>query len=147
MTDIAALRFLAVEHDRLHANPISNLLRGMGARHALAAADAPRALDLLEASRGAIDIVVADLDANGIDAVALVHGMGKGHHNAALIVATAFPPPAAARVEVAARDSGVHWLATLHKPLTARKLLEAIALRGLREATAVPHFLRRQAEA
>jgi CheY-like chemotaxis protein len=147
MTDIGALRFLAVEHDRLYANPISTLLRGMGARHALAASDAAGALDLLEASHGAIDIVVADLDANGLDAVALVRGMGEGRHDAALIVATAFPPPAAAGVEMAARDSGVRWLATLHKPLTARKLREAIALRGLREAAAVPAFLRRQGEA
>jgi CheY-like chemotaxis protein len=147
MNDINALRFLAVENDQLHAHPISSLLRGMGARHALAATDAARALDLLEAAHGAIDIVVADLDANCVDALALVHGMAKRRHRAALIVATAFPPPAAAGVEVVARDYGVRWLGTLQKPLTARKLREAIASRTAREGTAVPDFLRRKGEA
>ena len=142
MPDIAALRFLAVEKDRLRFGPIMNLLRSMGAKHALAAADITTALLALEAEGEPIDIVVADLDANGMDAVALVHGMAKRRHGASLIAATAFPPPTSAGVEVVARGYGLHWLATLQKPLTPRKFREALALRGAREATPVPEFLR-----
>jgi len=144
MTDIGALHFLSVESDRLASGPIVNLLNGMGAKHVIAARGASAALEALESAGGGIDVVVADLDAAGMDAIELVHGMARRHSRASLIVATAFPPPLAAGVEVVARDYGVCWLGTLQKPLTPRKMADAIALRSLLEAAAVPAFLRRQ---
>jgi len=142
MSDATRLRFVVAE-DHRQAGPIARLLETMEAGAVYSVSHPNAALEVLAVPDARIDIVVIDLDANGMDAVALVHGIAKCGERPSLIAATAFPPQAAAALEIVARDYGIAWLGTLHKPVARAKLGEVIALRASREATAVPRFLRR----
>src|SRR5688500_11086374 len=123
--DIPSLRFLVVEDHGFQRWLICDLLQQLGARAVESASDGEAALQLLAAGSG-IDVVVSDLDMPGIDGMRLIRHMGERRHGMALVVVSAADPTLFAAVEAMAREYGVNILATIEKPLTARRLQAAL---------------------
>src|SRR5258706_7279920 len=129
MTDIAGLRFLVVEEQGFQRGLIANLLEGMGAKSVSRVGDGRPALEVLAALDRDMDVVVSDLDMPGMDGMELIRHMAENRHRASLIVVSALSPVLINTVETMARAYGVDLLAAIQKPLTAKKLEAALALR------------------
>ena len=126
MTDIAALRILLVEDHGFQRWLMSDLLNSLGARAIESVADGKAALQALGAG-GSFDLVVSDLDMPGVDGMELFRRMAEQGHRAGLIVVSAHEPHLLASVEAMAREYGLNFVATIPKPLTARKFETALA--------------------
>jgi len=129
VTDIAGLRFLVVEDHGFQRWLIASLLEGMGAKSVCPVSDGRAALEVLAALDRGIDVVVSDLDMPGMDGMELIRHMAENRHLASLIVVSALSPVLINTVETMSRAYGVDLLAAIQKPLTAKKLVAALALR------------------
>ena len=126
----AGLRFLVVEDHGFQRWALGNTLTSMGARDVMSASDGRAALDIMDSLEGALDIVVTDLDMPGMDGMEFIRHVGERHAPVAMVLASALDHSLLNAVETMAKAYGVKLLATLEKPVTAKKL-EA-ALRGYR---------------
>ena len=124
--DINDLRFLVVEDHGFQRWMAANLLESLGAKYVFSASDGREALLILEGREPPIDIIVTDLDMPGMDGMEFIRHVAEGKYPAALIVASAMEPALVASVEAMARAYGAQLLGAIPKPLTAKKLKEAI---------------------
>jgi EAL domain-containing protein (putative c-di-GMP-specific phosphodiesterase class I)/CheY-like chemotaxis protein len=123
---IENLRFLVVEDHGFQRWMAANLLEGLGAKYVFTASDGREALLILEDREPPIDVIVTDLDMPGMDGMEFIRHVAEGKCTAALIVASAMEPALVASVEAMARAYGARLLGAIPKPLTAKKLKEAI---------------------
>ncbi len=124
---INELHFLVVEDHGFQRWMAANLLESLGAKYVFSASDGREALLILEDREPPIDIIVTDLDMPGMDGMEFIRHVAEGKYPAALIVASAMEPALVASVEAMARAYGVQLLGAIPKPLTAKKVKEAIA--------------------
>jgi EAL domain-containing protein (putative c-di-GMP-specific phosphodiesterase class I)/CheY-like chemotaxis protein len=125
--EINELHFLVVEDHGFQRWMAANLLESLGAKYVFSASDGREALLILEDREPPIDIIVTDLDMPGMDGMEFIRHVAEGKYPAALIVASAMEPALVASVEAMARAYGVQLLGAIPKPLTAKKVKEAIA--------------------
>src|SRR5882672_10748177 len=125
--EINELRFLVVEDHGFQRWMAANLLESLGANYVFSASDGREALLMLEGREPPIDVIVTDLDMPGMDGMEFIRHVAEGKYPAALIVASAMDPALVASVEAMARAYGARLLGAIPKPLTAKKLKEAIA--------------------
>ena len=140
LEDIPSIRFLVVEDHGFQRWLIVNLLREMGATSVQSAPDGAAALNLLSAPDQAVDVVVSDLDMPGMDGMELVRHIAKAAHPAKLVIVSSLDRSLMATVETMARAYGIELLASIQKPLTAKKLQAAFGARppGPRTAESAP---------
>lgn len=129
--DIRDLHFLVVEDHGFQRWVTVNLLAGLGARYVFSASDGREALLILEGREPAIDIIMTDLEMPGMDGMEFIRHVAEAKYAAAMIVLSALEPALIASVESMARAYGVQLLAAVAKPVTARKLMDAIAAHRL----------------
>lgn len=128
--EIIKLRFLVVEDHGFQRWIVANLLEGLGAQFVFAAADGQEALDLLAGREPPIDIIVTDLDMPGMDGMEFIRRVGEAGYPVSLILASSMERPLIATVEAMTREYGLNLLGAISKPVTAKKLEEAIQLHG-----------------
>ncbi len=125
--DCSALRFLVVEDQGFQRWAAEHMLRCLGASAVYSAADGVEALEVVRDASPPIDIVITDLNMPGMDGLAFIRHLGASGAGVGIIVASDQDAPLVASVGTMARAYGVRVLATLQKPLSARKLSEALA--------------------
>jgi EAL domain-containing protein (putative c-di-GMP-specific phosphodiesterase class I)/FixJ family two-component response regulator len=123
---IDELRFLVVEDHGFQRWALANLLSGLGAKQVFSAPDGQSALDIIENTHEAIDIIVSDLDMPGMDGIEFIRHVGSRKMPGSIILASALDRSLIASVEAMAKEYGVHLLAALQKPVTPKKIEWAI---------------------
>jgi CheY-like chemotaxis protein len=136
---LAGLRFLVVEDHGFQRWALAKTLTGMGALDVMSASDGRAALDILAGAGSAIDIIVTDLDMPEMDGIEFIRHVGQRALPVAVILASGLDHALLAGVTSMAGAYGVVLLASLEKPVTAKKL-EA-ALRGYRARAPSPEKL------
>ena len=142
--EISDLHFLVVEDQGFQRWMAANLLEGLGAKYVFTAADGREALLMLDDREPPVDIIVTDLDMPGMDGMEFIRHMAEAKYPAAVILASSMEAALVASVETMARAYGANLLGAISKPLTAKKLKEAIEAYGGRhdngERTPLPEF-------
>src|ERR1700687_1865541 len=128
--EILDLRFLVVEDHGFQRWIVANLLEGLGAHYVFSASDGKEALDLLEDREPPIDIIVTDLDMPGMDGMEFIRPVGEMGYPASVILARSMERSLIAAVETMTRAYGLNLLGAISKPVTAKKLKEAIRVHG-----------------
>jgi EAL domain-containing protein (putative c-di-GMP-specific phosphodiesterase class I)/CheY-like chemotaxis protein len=101
------------------------LLRGLGVGTVTDAPGGVEALEMLEAGR-APDIIVCDIDMPGMDGIEFVTRVSERNLACAVVIASGLEPKVLRAVETIGQSHGLHVLAALEKPLTARRLRDVL---------------------
>ena len=141
--DISSLRLLVVEdHDFQRSIAVSQL-RQLGADGVLEARDGAEALTKLRpdfADRGAVDVMICDLDMPGMDGVELIRHVATERLVRSVILLSGLDTTLIASVQNMARAHGIPVLGIIEKPVSLQKLSNLLA----RFATAIeplPHVV------
>src|SRR5712664_1917690 len=124
--EISDLHFLVVEDQGFQRWMAANLLEGLGAKYVFTAADGREALLMLDDREPPVDIIVTDLDMPGMDGMEFIRHMAEAKYPAAVILASSMDAALVASVETMARAYGANLLGAISKPVTAKKLKDAI---------------------
>lgn len=122
------LTVLVVEDDGFQRRTVARMLRSLGARDTMEAADGAKALALL-AGDGPVDLIVCDLDMPEMDGTEFLRHLGQANSAVAVIIASAQDRALLRSVEQMARGYGVNLLGVLEKPVTLAGLGDLIARR------------------
>lgn len=125
---IAELSFLVVEDHEVQRNMALRILAGLGATKVSWAADGRAALQFLEASETAVDIIISDLAMPGMDGMEFMRHLGSAGVPVSIILASNFEGTLIASVGTMTRAYGVTVLGTIEKPITPAKLEALIRL-------------------
>ena len=128
--DISSLRLLVVEdHDFQRSIAVSQL-RQLGADGVLEARDGAEALTRLRpdfADRGAVDVMICDLDMPGMDGVELIRHVATERLVRSVILLSGLDTTLIASVENMARAHGIPVLGIIEKPVSLQKLSNLLA--------------------
>ena len=124
----ANLRFLIAEDHAFQRGEWLRILESLGAQTVYQAADGHRALSILRDPSRPVDIVISDLDMDGMDGMELVRHLGENGTPISLILASALERKLLASIAIMTEAYGIRLLGVLQKPLTPRKLLPLIQL-------------------
>jgi EAL domain-containing protein (putative c-di-GMP-specific phosphodiesterase class I)/CheY-like chemotaxis protein len=130
---LADCTVMVVEDHEFQRRTTLQILANLGAGELLEAADGEGALALLGAEPRP-DIVVCDLDMPGMDGVEFLRHVGELRAGTAIVIASGLDDSVLRSAEATARGYGLEVLGAIRKPLTARRLLQAVGLH--RPATA-----------
>lgn len=123
MTDI---RFLVVEDHAFQRRTLVQVLSSLGARHLLEATDGRSAMDILARAQPPVDVVISDLEMDGMDGMEFIRHLGGISLAPSLIILSSLERPLLASVRMMATAYGVNLLDVLEKPATPDKLEPAI---------------------
>lgn len=124
---LADCTVMVVEDHEFQRRTTLQILANLGAGGLLEAADGERALALL-AGDPRPDIVVCDLDMPGMDGVEFLRHVAALGDGTAIVIASGLDDSVLRSAEATARGYGLEVLGAIGKPLTARKLLQAVGL-------------------
>lgn len=124
---LADCTVLVVEDHEFQRRTVMQILANLGAGQLLEAPDGETALGLLAAQPRA-DIVVCDLDMPGMDGVEFLRHVSERSVDTAIVIASGLDDTVLRSAETTARAYGLQVLGAIHKPLTARRLLEVVGL-------------------
>jgi len=124
----ANLRFLIVEDHAFQRGEWLRTLEGLGARTVYQASDGHGALTILRDASRPVDIVISDLDMEGMDGMEFVRHLGASGASISIILASALERKLLASIATMAEAYGIRLLGVVEKPLTSRKLLPLIKL-------------------
>jgi EAL domain-containing protein (putative c-di-GMP-specific phosphodiesterase class I) len=124
----ANLRFLIAEDHAFQRGEWLRTLQGLGARTVHEAADGHGALTILRDPGRPVDIVITDLDMEGMDGMEFVRHLGESGALTSIILASALDRKLLASIATMAEAYGIQLLGVVEKPLTPRKLLPLIRL-------------------
>ncbi len=124
----ANLRFLITEDHAFQRREWLRTLEGMGAQTVYQAEDGHGALTILRDPSRPVDIVISDLDMDGMDGMEFVRHLGESGARIAIILASALERKLLASIATMAEAYGIRLLGVLEKPLTPRKLLPLLQL-------------------
>ena len=122
------LRFLIAEDHAFQRGEWLRILEGMGAQTVHQAADGNGALRIVRDPSRPIDIIISDLDMEGMDGMEFVRHLGESGAPISIILASALERKLLASIATMAEAYGIRLLGVLEKPLTPRKLLPLIQL-------------------
>lgn len=134
----ANLRFLIAEDHAFQRGEWLRILEGMGARTVHQAADGLGALSIVRDPNRPVDIIISDLDMEGMDGMEFLRHIGESGAPISIILASALERKLLASVATMAEAYGIRLLGVLEKPLTPRKLLPLIQLHRTDLAPPVP---------
>src|SRR5436190_7848392 len=118
---------MVVEDHEFQRRTTLQILANLGAGELLEAADGWGALARLGADPRP-DIVVCDLDMPGMDGVEFLRHVSELHSGTAIVIASGLDESVLRSAEATARGYGLEVLGAIRKPLTARRLLQAVGL-------------------
>ena len=124
----ANLRFLIAEDHAFQRGEWLRILEGMGAQTVHQAADGNSALSIVRDPSRPIDIIISDLDMDGMDGMEFVRHLGESAAPISIILASALERKLLHSIATMAEAYGIRLLGVLEKPLTPRKLLPLIQL-------------------
>jgi len=124
---LADCTVMVVEDHEFQRRTTLQILANLGAGGLLEAADGERALALLGAQPRP-DIVVCDLDMPGMDGVEFLRHVSELRAGTAIVIASGLDDAVLRSAEATARGYGLEVLGAIRKPLTARRLLQAVGL-------------------
>jgi EAL domain-containing protein (putative c-di-GMP-specific phosphodiesterase class I) len=119
---------LIVEDHDFQRRTLARLLRALGAKQVLEAADGRAALALLDAGH-APGLVICDLEMPEMDGMAFIRHLGERMPDVPVIIASALDPALLGSVAKMADAYGVRLLGVLEKPVTRVHLAQLIAAR------------------
>jgi DNA-binding SARP family transcriptional activator/EAL domain-containing protein (putative c-di-GMP-specific phosphodiesterase class I)/CheY-like chemotaxis protein len=116
---------VVVEDHDFQRRTVVQLLRNLGVGAVSDAADGAEALVALQA--GPIpDVIICDIDMPGMDGIEFVARIAERNLACSLVIASGLETNVLRAVEAIGESHGVHVLAALEKPLTARRLTEVL---------------------
>jgi EAL domain-containing protein (putative c-di-GMP-specific phosphodiesterase class I)/ActR/RegA family two-component response regulator len=124
---IEALRVLVLEDHEFQRKIAVNLLKQLGVREVLEAADGREALDRVAGATGRIDVVLVDLRMPGMDGVQFMRAIAQDHLATAVVITSSVDPGLVSAAEAMGAEHGVTMLGALSKPLTPHKLRNVLA--------------------
>jgi EAL domain-containing protein (putative c-di-GMP-specific phosphodiesterase class I)/CheY-like chemotaxis protein len=124
---LADCTVMVVEDHEFQRRTTLQILANLGAGELLEAADGEGALALLGAEPRP-DIVVCDLDMPGMDGVEFLRHVSELRAGTAIVIASGLDDSVLRSAEATARGYGLEVLGAIRKPLTARRLLQAVGL-------------------
>jgi EAL domain-containing protein (putative c-di-GMP-specific phosphodiesterase class I)/CheY-like chemotaxis protein len=124
---LADCTVMVVEDHEFQRRTTLQILANLGAGELLEAADGEGALALLGADPRP-DIVVCDLDMPGMDGVEFLRHVSELRAGTAIVIASGLDDNVLRSAEATARGYGLEVLGAIRKPLTARRLLQAVGL-------------------
>jgi EAL domain-containing protein (putative c-di-GMP-specific phosphodiesterase class I)/CheY-like chemotaxis protein len=124
---LADCTVMVVEDHEFQRRTTLQILANLGAGELLEAADGEGALALLGADPRP-DIVVCDLDMPGMDGVEFLRHVSELRAGTAIVIASGLDDSVLRSAEATARGYGLEVLGAIRKPLTARRLLQAVGL-------------------
>jgi CheY-like chemotaxis protein len=127
---LADCTVMVVEDHEFQRRTTLQMLANLGVGGLLEAADGDAALALV----GEADIIVCDLDMPGMDGVEFLRHVSETRAGIAIVIASGLEESVLRSAERTARGFGLEVLGAIRKPLTARRLLEAVGLHRPRAA-------------
>ena len=127
---ISDLHFLVAEDHAFQRIALVTLLRSLGARHVLEAADGRAALDFFSDLANPVDIIVCDLEMPNMDGMEFIRHVGKSGAPVSIILTSAMERSVISSVETMTRAYGINLLGAIEKPATPDKLLALIERHG-----------------
>jgi EAL domain-containing protein (putative c-di-GMP-specific phosphodiesterase class I)/CheY-like chemotaxis protein len=124
---LADCTVMVVEDHEFQRRTTLQILANLGAGALLEAADGEGALALLGADPRP-DIVICDLDMPGMDGVEFLRHVSELRGGTAIVIASGLDDGVLRSAETTARGYGLEVLGAIRKPLTARRLLQAVGL-------------------
>src|SRR5215207_2958861 len=133
---LADCTVMVVEDHEFQRRTTLQMLANLGVGALLEAADGDAALALLSEA----DIIVCDLDMPGMDGVEFLRHVSVSRAGTAIVIVSGLDESVLRSAELTAREFGLEVLGAIRKPLTARRLLEAVGLHrpGATEPPAPP---------
>ena len=123
--EFAGYSVVVVEDHDFQRRTVVHLLRNLGVGNVVDVPDATQALQVLQAGTPP-DVIVCDIDMPGMDGVEFVTRVAERNLASAVIIASGLESEVVRAVEAIGQSKGLHVLAALEKPLTARRLSEAL---------------------
>ena len=128
--DIGELTFLVAEDHDFQRKTLVRMLRGLGAKTVLEAANGKLALELFRSLAQPVDIIVCDLDMPEMDGMEFIRHLGEAGVLVSLILSSALDRSLIASVETMTRAYGIALLGAVDKPVTPQKLGDLIGKHG-----------------
>ena len=126
MTLADDLCVLVAEDHAFQRRMVMRMLRSLGIREVLEAADGKQALALIQGG-ARVDLVVCDLDMPEMDGMELIRHLGEANSAVAVIISSAKEQSLLASVEKMALAYNVRLLGVIEKPVTLNLLNDLIA--------------------
>ncbi len=123
--EFADYSVVVVEDHDFQRRTVVQLLRGLGVGTVKDAADGGAALQMLEGAP-VPDVIICDIDMPGMDGVEFVTRVAERNLACSVVVASGLEGNVLRAVEAIGEGHGLHVLAALPKPLTARRLGEVL---------------------
>ena len=120
------LCFLVAEDSDFQRRMLVGILKRLGAKEVLDAADGGSALELFRAAATPVDIIISDLDMPGMDGMELIRHIGEAGLPVSIILSSAVEHAVLSSVQTMAKAYGIALLAAIEKPVTPQKLEAAI---------------------
>ena len=125
--DPSELEILIVEDHGFQRAALERMLRSLGVKTVIAAADGCAALGVMRALHAPIDVLITDLDMPNMDGMELIRHVAAEGLAKSLIVASAMDRPLIVAVESMAAAYGTELLGFMEKPVTPQKLTDLLA--------------------
>lgn len=119
-------RALIVEDHDFQRQIAARVLSGCGSIEVIEAGDGTRALELIDTSSTAIDLILCDLNMPNMDGLAFLRHIGERGSKSSVVLASALNPSILRAVELMAKSYGLRILGVVAKPLSRAKLLPLI---------------------
>jgi EAL domain-containing protein (putative c-di-GMP-specific phosphodiesterase class I)/DNA-binding SARP family transcriptional activator/AmiR/NasT family two-component response regulator len=116
---------VVVEDHDFQRRTVVQLLRNLGVGTVLDAPNGVEALRVLEAG-STPDVIICDIDMPGMDGVEFVARVAERNLACSVVIASGLEANVLRAVEAIGASHGLHVLAALEKPLTARRLGEVL---------------------
>ena len=123
--DFVDYSVVVVEDHDFQRRTVVQLLRNLGVGVVTDASNGAEALRVLQAGP-APDVIICDIDMPGMDGVEFVTRVAESNLASAVIIASGLEAGVLRAVETIGESHGLHVLAALEKPLTARRLGDAL---------------------
>jgi EAL domain-containing protein (putative c-di-GMP-specific phosphodiesterase class I)/CheY-like chemotaxis protein len=120
------LCFLVAEDHDFQRRTLVGMLKHLGAKAVLDAADGRAALELFRAAETPVDIIISDLDMPGMDGMELIRHICEAGMPVSMILSSAIEHAVLSSVQTMTKAYGISLLATIEKPMTLQKLEAAI---------------------
>lgn len=128
---ISDLTVLVVEDDDFQRKTVAHMLRHLGVRQVLEAANGKQGLDQLHSAEpGPVDVVACDLEMPEMDGMEFLRRLGERNNAISVFITSALDSALLASVEKMARAYGVRVLGTTKKPLTLGRLEAMLSRHG-----------------